>query len=121
MIEATFSAHGDSLTMTVKGHSDAAPKGADIICAGASTLAYTVAQCLSYMHEDGQLQKRPSIKLASGDTTITAKPKTDAYAETLHLFYVALVGLDMLSHAYPDNVRVIPFENLAGKLDELSK
>ena len=38
-----------SIHMKVKGHADTAPKGADLVCASATMLVYTVAQAMTFM------------------------------------------------------------------------
>ena len=52
-----------SIHMTLKGHAKAAPYGEDLICASATMLAYTVAQAVQFMHEQGKLKKKPKICL----------------------------------------------------------
>ena len=92
--------------MTIKGHADAAPKGEDLICASATMLAYTVAQAVQFMHESKKLKKKPKIHIKDGEATIIATPKEEAYAETLHTFWVAQCGVHVLAHNYPQNVKL---------------
>ena len=98
-----------SITMKLSGHAEQAKKGEDIVCAAASILAYTVAQALQFMYEQGDLQKKPRIKLEEGDTIIVAKPKAESYAEALHTFFVAQVGYHLLAHNYPKYVTLSSF------------
>ena len=93
-----------SIHMTLKGHAKAAPYGEDLICASATMLAYTVAQAVQFMHEQGKLKKKPKIRIKDGEATIIATPTEDAYAETLHTFWVAQCGIHVLAHNYPGNV-----------------
>ena len=111
MVKAEFFTNKESGSITLKltGHAGAGEKGKDIICASASMLAYTVAQALQFMYEQGDLQKKPHIKLAEGDSIIVAKPKEDSYAEALHTFFVAQVGYHLLSHNYPQYVSLTSF------------
>ena len=106
MVTAEFLTDKDSgsITMKLSGHAGAGEVGKDIVCASASILAYTVAQTLQFMYGEGQLQKKPHIKLDPGDCIITAKPKDDAYAEVLHTFFVAQVGYSLLAKNYPQFV-----------------
>lgn len=92
--------------MNIKGHADSAPKGEDLICASATMLAYTVAQAVQFMHESDKLKKKPKIHIKDGEATIIATPKEDAYAETLHTFWVAQCGVHVLAHNYPNNVKL---------------
>ena len=111
MITAEFTTHKDSgsISLRMTGHAGAAEAGSDIVCAAASILAYTVAQTLQFMHEQGAMQKKPHIRLKEGDTLIVAKPKEESYAETLHTFFVAQVGFHLLSHNYPQYVELKSF------------
>lgn len=111
MVTAEFFTNKEagSITMKLSGHAGQAKKGEDIVCASASILAYTVAQAIQFMYEQGDLQKKPHIKLAEGNTVIVAKPKPDAYEETLHTFFVAQVGYYLLQHNYPQYVALRSF------------
>lgn len=109
MIQVRFekSEDGKSLILTVKGHSGQATLGQDIVCASASILAYTVAQTVIIMRDQGKLKKKPTIRLDSGDAVITCKPNRAYFNEALHTFYVAEVGYILLNHKYPEFVNVI--------------
>ena len=111
MVQAEFFTNKESgsITMKLTGHAGQAKKGEDIVCASASMLAYTVAQSLQFMHEEGKLKKKPNLNLKPGDSVIVAKPKEDAYAECLHIFFVAQVGYHLLSHNYPQYVALSSF------------
>lgn len=111
MVQAEFFTNKESGSITLKltGHAQQAKKGEDIVCSAASILAYTVAQALQFMYEQGDLQKKPRIKLEEGDTIIVAKPKADSYAEALHTFFVAQVGYHLLAHNYPQYVSLSSF------------
>ena len=111
MVKAEFFTNKESGSITLKlsGHAGQAEKGQDIVCSAASILAYTVAQTLQFMYEQGDMQKKPHIKLAEGDTIIVAKPKPETYAEALHTFFVAQVGYHLLAHNYPQYVTLSSF------------
>jgi uncharacterized protein YsxB (DUF464 family) len=111
MVRAEFFTNKESGSITLKlsGHAGQAEKGQDIVCAAASILAYTVAQALQFMYEQGELQKKPHIRLAEGDTIIVAKPNPETYAEALHTFFVAQVGYHLLAHNYPKYVSLSSF------------
>ena len=111
MVNAEFFTNKESGSITLKlsGHAGQAEKGADIVCSAASILAYTVAQALQFMYEEGGLKKKPHLKLEEGDTIIVAKPKEDTYAEALHIFFVAQVGYHLLAHNYPQYVTLQSF------------
>ena len=49
MIDVKFEASGENLIMDMKGHASFAEMGKDPVCAGASVLAMTVAQCVGHL------------------------------------------------------------------------
>ena len=67
-------------------------------------LVYTVAQALTFMHEQGQLEEKPKMKIKEGKAVIIAKPKEDYLAEVLHTFWVAQCGAHVLACNYPNFV-----------------
>ena len=93
-----------SIHMKVKGHADTAPKGADLVCASATMLVYTVAQAMMFMYDQGQLEEKPRISIKEGKAIVVAKPKEDYLAEVLHTFWVAQCGIHVLCHNYPQAV-----------------
>jgi uncharacterized protein YsxB (DUF464 family) len=111
LITATFTADKESgsIILRLTGHAGAAQKGHDVVCAGASMLAYTLAQVLTFMYEESSLHKRPHLKLDEGDTLIVAKPVTGRYNECLHAFYVIQVGYALLAKSYPQFVELFSF------------
>lgn len=112
MIKARFSTDGESgsIRMTMKGHANAGNGGHDLVCAAASMLAQTLAQLLLYEQGLGKLQKAPHIVLRPGRCEITAKPKKEAWDETLYAFFVTEVGLDLLARNNSDFVEVSLFD-----------
>lgn len=112
MIQARFSTDGESgsISLTMKGHANAGAGGHDIVCAAASMLAQTLAQLLLYEQAQGKLQKAPHIVLRPGRCEITAKPKKEAWDETLYAFFVTEVGLDLLARRHGDFVQVALFD-----------
>ncbi len=108
MITARFYQKPDngSIHMTLRGHANAAPKGEDLICSAATMLAYTVAQAVQFMDEQGKLKKKPKISIREGNATIIATPNEEGYAEALHTFWVAQCGIHVLQHNYPQNVKL---------------
>ena len=106
MIRAKFYTKNESIHMTLKGHAKAAPYGEDLICASATMMAYTVAQAVQFMHEQGKLKKKPKISLREGSAQIVVTPTEADYAEALHTFWVAQCGIHLLAHNYPQNVQL---------------
>lgn len=99
-----------SVTLKVKGHAGAAPKGEDTICASATILAYTVAQNIKMADSRGMLKYSPTIKLRDGDSIISCRAKDhESYAELLHTYLVVQTGYVLLAHNYPQFVVVEMF------------
>ena len=93
-----------SIHMTLQGHAGAAPKGEDLVCASATMMAYTVAQAVQFMFEQGMLKKKPKISIKEGNAAVIVIPKEETYAEVLHTFWVAQCGIHVLRHNYPGHV-----------------
>ncbi len=108
MIDVSFERNKENgyISLRVKGHAGQAKRGRDVVCSAASILAYTMAQYLQYVHEQGGLVKRPRIVLNEGDALIVANP-TDVYeGEVLNAFFVAEVGYHLLAQNYPQYVKI---------------
>ena len=99
-----------TLHMTVRGHAGAGRKGEDLVCAGASMLAYTLAQAVQFLYEQGLLEEKPKIQIADGYALVSAAPKAEAWAETLMAFWVTQAGAYVLEHNYPQAVCLMPME-----------
>lgn len=95
-----------SIHMTLQGHAGAAPKGEDLVCASATMLAYTVAQAVQFMFEQGMLKKKPKISIKEGNAAVIATPTEETYAEVLHTFWVAQCGVHVLARNYPQYVKL---------------
>ena len=92
--------------MEVRGHAGFAELGKDPVCAGASVLAMTAAQCVKAMEQAGRLQKKAHIVIRSGRVLVTAKPREEFWNEAKHLFWVGETGMRLLSEAYPGYIKV---------------
>ena len=107
MITAKFSKADDgSIRMVLKGHAGAAPKGEDLVCAAATTLAYTAAQAVRFLHQQGKLKRAPKIDIRDGSATVIATPTRDGYAEVLHSFWVVQCGIHLLACNYPAHIQL---------------
>lgn len=85
MIEAVYDK--DALTLTVTGHADYAPYGQDVVCAGVSTLVYTL------------INSCPCEIIGE-----TVRVKDDR-----RLYDAIICGLEMISAQFPKNLRVVPY------------
>ncbi len=112
MVVAKFAmdASRNMVSLHVKGHAGAAPKGEDTVCASATILAYTVAQNIRVADARGMLKYSPTIKLRDGDSIISCRAKDhESYAELLHTYLVVQTGYVLLAHNYPQFVAVEMF------------
>ena len=100
--------------MDVKGHAGFAEMGKDPVCAGASVLAMTVAQCAEDMHGYGKLQKKPTVLIRNGRVRVVVKPEPESFHEALHLYWIAYTGMRLLAESYPQNFELQGFETVPG-------
>lgn len=108
MIDFRFYRKADngSIHMTIRGHAQTAPSGQDLVCASATMLAYTVAQAVQFMFEQGKLKRKPKINIKEGKAIVIATPTDEDYAEALHTFFVGQCGAHVLAHNYPQHVKL---------------
>lgn len=99
----------NAIEMRVNGHANFADLGRDPVCAGASVLAMTVAQCIDLMAKAGSLDD-VKIKIGDGNVRVVAKPKEDAIKEAMDFFHVAAIGFQLLQESYPEHVKLILLE-----------
>ena len=52
-----------SVQMEMQGHAETAPKGQDLVCAAATTVAYTLAQAVQFLYEQDRLLEKPVIQI----------------------------------------------------------
>ncbi len=95
-----------SIRLKMEGHAGTAPKGEDLLCAAASQCAYTIAQAVTFYHEMGYLQLEPKVEITDGKATVIATPKREYLAEVLNSFWTVQCGLHVLSHNYPQHIRL---------------
>lgn len=93
-----------SITLSIKGHAGAAEEGRDIVCSSVSILAYTLAEYVSQCFESDKLKKSPIIILKKGRGSVTSVPKKEYYDDIRQGYALIEIGLDLLSHNYPQYV-----------------
>ena len=95
MIIVTISRNAEELIVEVSGHSNYAPQGEDIVCAGVSALTLMCANAA--MLSDGKIEK-----MCSGYSKITLPN-----SENIRFFYAALVEASkIMASKYPEYIRV---------------
>lgn len=107
MIRARFYCPADgSIHMHIAGHAGAGVKGADLVCAGASMLACTLAGAVERMYEQQMLRRCPRVELADGAADIIAQPKPGVFQPVLMAFWTVETGIAALAESFPGNVRL---------------
>ena len=90
----------------MQGHAGAAPKGQDLVCAGASTLALTLGRAAALMEEEEMLARPALVRLGAGDTAISVLPRREWASSADAIFWTILLGLSRLAQAYPQYVQL---------------
>ena len=93
-----------SITLSIEGHAGAAEEGHDIVCSSVSILAYTLAQYVSECFESDKLKQKPILLLKKGRASVTSVPKEEYYDDIRQAYAFAHIGLNLLSHNYPQYV-----------------
>lgn len=93
--------HG-ACSITVSGHSGFAPAGQDIVCAGVSTLTFTLFEMIKKLPQVQGLRcgaKNGFLKI------IFIHPEEDTEVKTI--IDTVVTGYSMLAEKYPENVSLI--------------
>lgn len=97
--------------MTVKGHAQSAEYGKDLVCASASTLAYTLAQVVTDKCRDKfSYINPPKIILKSGFAEVECVPEVESLHDMRTIFNTIETGFRMLQNSYPEYVSLKGFE-----------
>lgn len=92
----------DALTLAISGHAGYAEPGSDIVCAGVSVLALTLAAHMTRHADDDDL-----LRLDMDDgMALCMRPDSPSADEYRVLFAFALEGLELLAGKYPEYVTV---------------
>ena len=85
--------------LTIEGHANAGEPGHDLVCAGVSALAYTLAANVGNMEANGQV-KNVTVKLEPGNAEISCRPRTKYTAIVARIFEAVCVGFEMLAASH---------------------
>lgn len=92
--------------LTVEGHAHSDIPGRDLVCAGCSTLAYTLAANVGHMEQLGQV-RNVTVKLDPGLAEISCDPKNRFTSIVGCIFEAVCVGFEILASNHP---RFISYE-----------
>lgn len=94
-----------NLHMNIKGHSGAGEAGKDLVCAGASTLAFTLVTVAKNIPE-----YRAEIKMSDAEIDIVLHPDEDQTRGVMIAMDTVFIGFAMMAVTFPDNVSVTLIE-----------
>lgn len=92
--------------LRMDGHAGWGPQGADLVCAGASTLAYTLAEAVERLYRQRMLRRCPRIEISQGSAEIIAVPKAEFMQEVLLTFWVVEAGIYALGQSFPGSIKM---------------
>ena len=102
MIEITYDRSNN--LVRILGHAGAGEKGADVVCAGVSALALTLAANVRHWQETGKLRKDADISLSDGEGLISWEPKHGYEAATRQIAVAICAGFELISVELPQYV-----------------
>lgn len=102
MIEITYVQNHNRVTIT--GHAQSGEAGHDLVCAGVTTLVYTLACNIQLLEEAGAVREM-EVRLEPGDACVRCIPTSSMEATVKFLFTSICVGLEQMALAHPDCVR----------------
>lgn len=100
MIKIGIERQGDTYTVTMEGHAGFKEAGKDIVCAGLSTLAFTLINCLEHLQERERVEEFDYI-LRDGMIKATF---TGDSTELLATLETIEIGFLMMAENYPKNI-----------------
>lgn len=104
MIEITYYSRFNAVI--IKGHSGFAEEGKDIICAGVSALAWTVAEAAKRLVREGKALE-PRVIMASGRAEISVDARPNYEYEIKQILSYICGGFKHIAEQSPEYVRYI--------------
>ena len=93
------------LKVTIEGHANHDEIGKDIVCAGISSLTYTLAMYVDKLNSFGKTLFAPNIRLGDGNVEISVVVKGGYEHEARRVFDAICDGYELIANTYPDNVQ----------------
>ena len=94
------------IIVALDGHSGAAPRGSDIVCAAASVLAFTLIEAFRRLDEEGGVENF-SRCAESGCVRLDVTVKECAWESAQTVLNTVRDGFLLLEEHYPENVSVV--------------
>lgn len=104
MVSIEFARSSHAFCLQVYGHAGSAPKGKDLVCCAASTLAYTAAQCALDLYQEGALRQFPETVLDPGVAQVATVAVPEELEKVEQMFRTIATGFDMLARQHPEFV-----------------
>lgn len=101
MIEITY--YRQHARVTIQGHAGTAPEGCDLVCAGVSAIAYTLAANVEHLASMGK-GRNPVIRLDPGNAEISLTPIYGSKLMLETILRAVCVGFELLAKQYPEAV-----------------
>lgn len=101
MIQVVYRRKKNSLR--IEGHAFSGEAGHDLVCAGVSALAYTLAANVEQMRAQGQVQEA-SVKMEKGNACIWCEAVTDCEDMVRRVFEAVCVGFEIMAENFPKNI-----------------
>lgn len=101
MIEITY--YRKHSRVTIQGHAGTAPEGHDLVCAGVSAIAYTLAANVEHLARIGK-GRNPVVRLDAGDGEISLTPIHGAKMMVETILRAVCAGFELLAKQYPEAV-----------------
>lgn len=89
--------------VSVEGHANSGDPGKDLVCAGVSALAYTLAGNVWTLEETGKVRD-VYVKLESGAAEISCRPVRKYEAIVSCILRSVCIGFEMLARQYPQYI-----------------
>ena len=101
MIEVIY--YREKNRVSIRGHAFSGEAGHDLVCAGVSALAYTLAANVGNMEDQGQA-KEVKINLDKGHGVIRCKAVEGCEDMVRRIFEAVCVGFEVMAINFPKNI-----------------
>lgn len=102
MIEITYNREYHSFR--ADGHARSGEIGKDLVCAGCTTLVYTLVEALRKLHRSGALIDSPKVELTSGHASVSWTPSARMRSTVEIAVSSVICGFSILAAQYPEYV-----------------
>ena len=102
MIDITYDRSNNRVH--ILGHAGYGKKGEDVVCAGVSALAQTLAANVRHWQASGKLRKDADISLSDGEGLISWEPKHGSEAATRQIAVAICAGFELIAVELPQYV-----------------